>query len=234
MKTGCLICEKPLVYQKETVLKKCGLCGKEEKTPVFCESGHFVCDACHTEDAEKWIRHYILNTELTDPAKMLVEILRHPSVNMHGPEHHHLLPLVILKSVQNMGIKIPSNALETSLERTKKLPGGTCGYWGACSAALAPGITASLFAEITPMNTQFYGMIHDINAKTLAKIARYGGPRCCKRNLFLSLEGALEGFEAVFGIKINQTPYVCSYFMKNQECLLNRCPFFKGGSHAHA
>ena len=40
---------------------------------------------------------------------MLIEVMKHPSYNMHGPEHHYIIPAIFLTAMKNSGIKITDN-----------------------------------------------------------------------------------------------------------------------------
>ncbi|PKL15370.1 MAG: radical SAM protein, partial [Spirochaetae bacterium HGW-Spirochaetae-6] len=152
-----MVCGAKLIYGK---LEKtqCHFCGQIVDAEVICGQGHFVCDGCHQQKPLAFLERYFKQTELKDPVAMLEEIFAHPGFPLHGPEHHFLLPLVTLKSMENSGIKLPANYQELTHKRCAQLPGGTCGHWGACAAALGAGITSSIFAKVTPLNTQFYGM----------------------------------------------------------------------------
>mgnify|MGYP002869165356 CR=1 FL=1 len=67
-----------------------------------------------------------------------------PQVHMHGPEHHGIVPCVLLTAYRNNGgeVDLPSS-LREAVRRAKQVPGGTCGYWGACGAAIGAGIDIS-------------------------------------------------------------------------------------------
>ena len=53
-----------------------------------------------------------------------------------------------------------------------------------------------------------------------------GGPRCCKRDSFLSVLAAVDFVEAHFGVKMESEPVVCTFYPQNSQCIGTRCPFF--------
>jgi hypothetical protein len=145
---------------------------------------------------------------------------------LHGPEHHFIIPLVILKYLADKGIALPSNYQEIAINHCSKLPGGICAYWGACAAAISIGITASVILETNPLKRLHYDTVHKITANALNKIALYGGPRCCKRNTMLSLESLLFDLKQYCGINIDHAPFECDFFRLNKECIHGACPYF--------
>ncbi len=223
--TGCLICGKPLIYGEPREVK-CTTCEKVETTQVMCISGHYVCDSCHTSSALEYLEHFFETTTETDPTKIMKQVFKHPSFHMHGPEHHTLAPVILLAALRNQGTDIPANAWQLILARTASLPGGTCGYWGACAASIGTGIAASILTESHPLNARHYGNIHSVTASGLSRIAEIGGPRCCKRNLFLSIEEAAKTLREKFTLSLDMSHIVCGYFPQNEECLEIQCPYY--------
>ena len=154
--------------------------------------------------------------------------MKHPSFNMHGPEHHYLIPAIFLTAIKNSGHDIPSNYWQLILARCSDLPGGTCGFWGACASAIGNGITISILKECNPGKKDYYGEIHAVTADSLNSIAKIGGPRCCKRNTILAAESMQQTLADKFNIELSKTPFVCSFMKNNQECIALECPYFPG------
>lgn len=92
---NCLICGKPLIYSGKTVMRRCAVCGEEKPSDAVCEDGHFVCDECHNKDGAA-VRARLLNTDEKDPIKIFLDVVKLPPVHMHGPEHHCIVPCVLL------------------------------------------------------------------------------------------------------------------------------------------
>ena len=99
---NCLICGKPLIYSGKTVMRRCAVCGEEKPSDAVCEDGHFVCDECHNKDGAA-VRARLLNTDEKDPIKIFLDVVKLPSVHMHGPEHHCIVPCVLLTAYKNNG-----------------------------------------------------------------------------------------------------------------------------------
>jgi hypothetical protein len=135
--TDCGVCGRPLVYATEPRVLNCNLCGQEEHTLIYCPTGHYVCDAFHSKAAIEVLRQILGTTLISDPIAILEKVMAHPSVPMHGPEHHAMVPAVIIAAVRNAGYPIPKGAIEKALERaSSKVPGGWCGLYGDCGAAV--------------------------------------------------------------------------------------------------
>jgi hypothetical protein len=71
-------------------------------THIRCPEGHFVCDDCHRQDSLKAIESICLQSDSRDPVALALEIMRLPFVPMHGPEHHALVPTVLVAAYRNV------------------------------------------------------------------------------------------------------------------------------------
>jgi len=103
LETGCLVCGAPVCYLAEETRQTCTFCGKVFSATAHCAEGHFVCDACHTRNAEAFLEHICTVTTKTDFIDLLQEIRRHPAIPLHGPEHHIMVPGIILAAYRNTG-----------------------------------------------------------------------------------------------------------------------------------
>jgi len=135
--TDCAVCGRPLVYATKPRVLACSLCRKENETLIYCPAGHYVCDTCHSKAAVDVLREILETTSLRDPLAILEKVMAHPSVPMHGPEHHVMVPGIIIAAVRNAGYSIPEGAIEKALERASKVPGGWCGYMVTVGRRLA-------------------------------------------------------------------------------------------------
>ena len=63
-------------------------------------------------------------------------------------------------------------------------------------------------------------------AQLLQRFAEVGGPRCCKRDSYLSILAAIDFVAANFGISMDKSAVVCRHCGKNNQCIRARCPFF--------
>ncbi|MBO4331347.1 MAG: hypothetical protein J5827_04650, partial [Oscillospiraceae bacterium] len=180
--SDCMLCSKPLVCSEEAIMRKCAVCGKEELSEVVCENGHYVCDDCHRAGADSFFVPFLLQSGERSPQALLEQVMHLPRVHMHGPEHHMIVPCVLLTAYRNCGggnnLK---KDLAAALKRAGKVPGGTCGYWGVCGAAAGAGIFMSVITGSTPLNKEAWPIAQRLTARCLNAIAEAGGPRCCKR-----------------------------------------------------
>ena len=67
-----------------------------------------------------------------------------------------------------------------------------------------------------------------MTASALGSIAKYGGPRCCKRDSFLAIGAAVAYARTYLHVDMEETPVICRHYEKNNQCLGSKCPFFPG------
>lgn len=225
--TGCLLCGKPLRYEKEASFRRCEICGKKFSANCTCEDGHFICDACHEASSIAFFVPVLLASTEKDPLQLFEEIIALPQVHMHGPEHHIIVPCVLLTAYRNNGGDLELNAaLREAVRRGKQVPGGACGYLGACGAAIGAGIYMSVLLGSNPVHKEAWPIPQRLTADCLGEIADVGGPRCCKRTARLAITRAAEFTGELLGLDMPLGKTQCRYFRENGECLLRDCPFF--------
>ena len=223
---NCGVCARPLVYATESVTKTCAICGKEEKTNIYCPSGHYVCDSCHSKAAIEVLKNVLARSKSTNPAEIMEQVMAHPSVPMHGPEHHVIVPAVIIAAIRNAGYPVPEGAIEKALERASKVPGGWCGLYGDCGAAVGIGIAVSVLTNATPLTGKERGLALGATALALSKLLD-DQPRCCKRSSRIAVEAAVNYLEDKLGIKLGQSKLIpCTYTIRNQQCAKGECPYY--------
>lgn len=61
-----------------------------------CENSHFICDACHSYGTYAPVIAALRDSTEKDALLLLEKIMDLPSVHMHGPEHHAIVPCVLL------------------------------------------------------------------------------------------------------------------------------------------
>ena len=101
-KTGSLICGEELVYFNITYPLSCAICGKTFDADASCTDKYFTCNTCYNEAANDWIKGYCSRSPETDPIKLAITLMKSPKVKMHGPEHHFLVPAVLLTVYYNV------------------------------------------------------------------------------------------------------------------------------------
>lgn len=146
--------------------------------------------------------------------------------HMHGPEHHVMVGAALLTAYKNAGGNIElKDALIEMMHRGKAVPGGACGFWGACGAGISAGMFVSIISGSTPLSTESWGLANKMTSKALDAIGSIGGPRCCKRDSYLSILAAIEYVKEHFGIEMGSSDIQCSHYKQNNQCIGSRCPF---------
>lgn len=172
-------------------------------------------------------KHCMISSHI-DCIKLFNEIADMPKVPMHGPVHHFIVPAVLLTCYNNaVGEKkqLKSQLVEVA-KRAKIVPGGNCASCGYCGAAAGVGSFFSIITGNNPLEEQNWSKVMTISATVSSIIAKYGGPRCCKRDGYIALiEGAKE-VEKHLGIKLIADKPMCKYFPRNNECLKQNCLFY--------
>lgn len=225
-KKNCVICGKPLVYFEEEKLLECRLCHKKKPANTACEDGHFICDECHAGGGAL-IRDVLLHSDEKDPVKLFLRVCSMEEVHLHGPEHHSIVPCVLLTAYRNCGGELNlERALSEAWKRGLKIAGGSCGYLGVCGSAAGAGIFASIVSGASPMTPDRWTIPQKLAAQCLEKNTEFGGPRCCKRAGRLAIECAAAFSEKEFGITMPISRPKCGFSVWNTECIHERCPFF--------
>lgn len=227
MKEECLICGAPLEYLKADEMMECSLCHKRENSKTRCINGHYVCGECHTKGLDSVIGACLSETS-KDPVEIITKMMDQPFCHMHGPEHHVMVGAALLTAYKNAGGEIDFHtALIEMMNRGKSVPGGACGFWGACGAGISAGMFVSIISKSTPLTAEPFGLSNLMTSKALEQIGTIGGPRCCKRDSFLSILAAVDFVREHFEIEMERQEIICDYSAQNNQCIGIRCPFSK-------
>ena len=226
MKDECLICGAPLIYLKTDRLMECAVCHKKENSKTACKSGHYVCSECHMQGMDSIIGVCLADNS-KDPISIIKKLMSLPFCHMHGPEHHVMVGAALLTAYKNAGgdIDLPK-ALSEMQARGKRVPGGACGFWGACGAGISSGMFVSIVTGSTPLAGKEWQLSNFMTSEALNVIASNGGPRCCKRNSYLAIIKAVEFAKERLGVKMECGEVKCTHFAQNNQCIGKRCPFW--------
>ena len=225
MKEECLICKAPLVYLETDEEMECAICHKKELSKTRCIHGHYVCSACHMAGLDS-ITGICLHSVSKDPVEIIREMMTLPFCHMLGPEHHVMVGAALLTAYRNAGGPIDlEKALSEMMNRGKSVPGGACGFWGACGAGISTGMFVSIISSSTPLSVEPFALAHKMTAKALDAIGEIGGPRCCKRDSYLSILAAVDFVKEQFGVEMEKADVVCTHAAMNNQCIGKRCPF---------
>jgi len=228
---GCLVCGEALSYRDRALSVTCAFCGEAGSSPVSCAAGHFVCDTCHAAPARDVIERACRASAASDPLALATSLMRHPSLKLHGPEHHFLVPAVLLTALCNVrGLPAEKpGLLAEARRRADKVPGGSCGFQGACGAGVGVGIFASVATGATPLARETWGAANRATGRALTVIGGLGGPRCCKRTTWLAVLTGMRFAREQLKVRLPGEAGTCEWSQANAECLGTPCPFHPGG-----
>jgi len=225
--SGCLVCGEPLLYGELPEERACTKCGRIVPADAWCSAGHFVCDLCHKGDPIEVIRQVCLSSKETELFLMLDEIRAHPCFPLHGPEHHALVPGVILSTYKNLGGTVNTLQIMAAIDRGALVPGGSCGFMGSCGAALGVGVAFSALLGNNPLRPIARRLSQKVTAKVLDRISDLEAARCCRKESYIALQTAAE-----LSIELLPLPLqagakpLCDQQDKNKECIGAECVYF--------
>ena len=179
------------------------------------------------ERGKKIIEECLLENS-TNPVDIFYHIAQMDFVRIHGPEHHILDGAALLTAFYNAGGQID---LETSLNELMKrglqMPGATCGMWGVCGAVSSMGAALSIIDGTGPLSTDASWRKHmEFTSNALHSLSQVGGPRCCKRDAFLSFQEAVRYVNDNYDVKLENSKIECIFSSQNEQCIKSRCPFY--------
>jgi radical SAM protein with 4Fe4S-binding SPASM domain len=222
--SGCMICGESLVYWGKSVSQQCDICGEMFQSNISCANGHYVCDNCHRGDTLDHMEALLIKSTKTNPILLADAVFHLPTMKMHGPEHHSMVPAVIETAYQNLqGIRDLDKIRET-IRRGKDIKGGSCGYHGTCGACVGAGIAESVHLGAKPSSKEERGSAMRATGSALLAISEFGGPLCCKRDSIASIENYMEHSDRF--AKAEPAVYICSFSKYNKGCLTTDCPYF--------
>lgn len=164
-----------------------------------------------------------------NPIEILEKLMSQPDCPMHGPTHHVLVGAALLTAYNNCLPDSNKLNLEEALaemrERGEQVPGGACGYLGACGASISTGIFLSIVTRNTPFSTDTWRLCNLCTARALEQVALNGGPRCCKRDSYLSVLTAIDFVKENLGVEMVKPEVHCTRSQINEQCIGKKCPF---------
>lgn len=173
-----------------------------------------------------------LDARETDPIAIFRHVAAMDFVRIHGPEHHILDGACLLTAFRNAGGDIClESALKKLMEEGLRMPGAMCGLWGVCGSVSSIGAALALIDGTGPLSADSsWGGHMEYSSAALARLAAVGGPRCCKRDAFLSLLQAVDYLNAHYPVTLPAPTVRCGFFPENRQCIGERCPFHPGSS----
>jgi len=181
------------------------------------------------EDRAKKILEACLREKSKNPIDIFFNIAHKDFVRIHGPEHHVLDGAALLAAFYNAGGKIDlRNSLNELMNRGLQMPGATCGMWGVCGAVSSMGAALSIIDGTGPLSSDAsWGKHMEFTSNALYSLSQIGGPRCCKRDAFLSFQKAIEYINENYDVQLQDNKIECCFSEKNEQCIKEKCPFYK-------
>lgn len=155
-----------------------------------------------------------------DPLQRADELMQLEGFPLHYPVHHFLVPAVLLAAVreaQRADKELFIRNLDLAKERSRQVPGGSCGFFGACGAAVGVGIFWSVLTDSTPYSKETWALANRETGKALTSLSELGEPRCCKRCTWRSIESALTEIEKTLAIRLPAAQITCTFHEQNKE-----------------
>ena len=230
----CEICGDNLIAAEKgesLPATKCVFCKKEFDVLITCPNGHYICDQCHAESGNKAMLDFCTSTSETNPFIIADTVLNHPLFNMYGPEHHTIVPLALLTMIKNLKLKNQEGGLITDLDlfkalkRSSKIPGGWCGFYGSCGAAIGAGVAIAVFTNSNPSKAKPRSSANQTVSKGLSRIAD-GLEHCCKRSVKIAIDEGIQMITEITEKEFNFSVDNCHFSALNQRCEGNKCPYF--------
>ncbi|MCQ2772914.1 MAG: DUF5714 domain-containing protein [Bacilli bacterium] len=175
------------------------------------------------------IKETVLKSNSKNPIIIAKSAMHNEAINMHGPEHHFLDGASFMVALRNGGLDFDIEvALEKLKDRASKMPGAMCGYWGVCGSVTSLGAVFSILDETGPLSdNEDYKDHMAFTSSVVAKMSEISGPRCCKRNAFISLSAAVEHAKEKYDVELELSSIICEFSPRNAQCIHERCPFYK-------
>lgn len=223
----CNFCGTALKLLPNAIGARCMICGERGRTRTWCTQGHFVCDDCRGGELWAMVERLAGREYATDPVEILIQMRESQDFPMHGPEHHPLVAAAFLIAYHNRhGEPSWPVILDTLQSAATQLPGGTCGFWGACSAGLAVGMAYCAILDSSPTDGAPRAAAHQAVGQIMARIGQYPAARCCRRECLLALQVACELSTTLLPHPLSTTyREPCAQAADNPECLGPSCPY---------
>jgi hypothetical protein len=227
--TVCIVCGDSLNRMSEGIVAKCDYCGKEGRVSHECRSMHIICDDCIAMPIIDYVKKICLSHAGADPISLAVEIMNSPMIKMQGVEHHFIVPAVMLTCTYNLfGAPIDlDQALEIAEHRAQCETPDECSFHaGNCGAAKGAGIFLSMYLDRDPQSEDMWSLTNSLTHAALKKIADYPGPKCCKRDTYLTIQAVVEFLKEKFNLDIPIVEAKCTFSLRNPTCGREECLFF--------
>lgn len=189
------------------------------------------------ERPQDWIIEKLAESTSTAPAELMEKVMADARCPAFGPIHHFIVGATLLACWHNAEAAANREAalradLEEMLARSSSVPGATCARWGVCGAAASAGMAYAIVRGNAPLREEGWQEGQLMVSDLLARIARSGRPRCCKRDSRVAIAAAVAYFNALGGPQMTQSAVVptCASFGENSVCMGSECPYHPSAS----
>ncbi len=190
-------------------------------------------DVVGQERQHEWLEEMLMVSTSVVPAELIEQVMADSRCPAFGPLHHYAVGAVLLACWRNAEVSsnrdelLHADLVEMAV-RSSSVPGATCACWGICGAAVSAGMAYAIVRHNAPLVDEGWQEGQLLVSDLLARIARSGSPRCCKRDSRVAVSAAIPYFNALGGPRLlewDQTPS-CAVHKKNAVCMGSRCPYF--------
>jgi len=223
----CLKCNGKINHHNETIIVKCVECGIREKAQIICADGHYYCNVCASSRVVDKIYELLDKLDGKNPVDNAEILLAKCGISGNSP--HPLTTAAFLIAYKNLTQKITYEDIINGVTKATQIPGGWCGYYGNCGAAVGLGLSFAIINKSTPIHDKERSIANMVTSEGLVIVAEQGGPRCC----IGSVRGVLEISEILaekyLDIKFperKQKTIKCWQSQYNSECKKERCLYY--------
>lgn len=98
--------------------------------------------------------------------------------------------------------------------------------WGICCSTASIGAVFSILDGTGPLSNDSNSADHmEFTPKVINNMSKIGGPRCCKRNAFISINEGIIHANQKYNLNLPYTKIICDFSSLNEQCIKERCPF---------
>jgi len=222
----CNICNAELVEFNSQAT--CSFCGTVEVAEYICKNQHYVCEDCRLANQQEIIERVCFNTSSANPIELANLIMKHPSFNAYGVEHHEMVAAVLLISLWNLNLSgMTESRIKGAMKRSAKIPYGSCGSMGTCGACVSAGVAVAMYSKSNYLKDKERNASLKTVSRSLLKLSELGGPRCCKYSTYVSIQTAWQVLADDFNLPLQPLTVVCEFQDKLKDCHKDHCPFYQ-------
>ena len=212
-------------HPSRTSSVKCYFCASQLDN-VAPDVKYPMCSYCSNSNSKSVLLRICMLNPSIDPIALANRCMLHPSIPIHGPQHHYLTACVVLGWLRALGFKVEEHMFKIAIERSSIIPGGTCGTMGLCGAPIGASTALAVFLRSTPLKPRERTLSLKVASEGLRIIEEIDGVRCCKASTYASIIAASKILAEELGIGFKVEKVLCIFSDKNPDCLKSSCPFY--------